>query len=157
MNYEQKYKEALSRAKVVNPGTKDYNIVTAIFPELKESEDELIRKELISFLEGLKDTTLASKFIDWVKKQHVPTSFYDIPKPKTEFNVGDLVVDCISSKFSNGRVVAEITHIDANRIWLDTNTWITSNRIKHFSSDDLNRLTSKDMLYVLTKLLNRTK
>lgn len=44
-NYEQKYKKALEIAKVVNPGTKDYNIVTTIFPELKESNDERIKKK----------------------------------------------------------------------------------------------------------------
>lgn len=58
MNYEQKYKEALSRAKIglqeCNLKDCDANVRRAVitlihnlFPELKESEDERIRKELI--------------------------------------------------------------------------------------------------------------
>ena len=39
-----------------------------IFPELKESEDERIRKELISFLQSY-DTLLTQKFIAWLEKQ----------------------------------------------------------------------------------------
>ena len=76
MNYEQKYKEALARARVVNPGTEDYNIVTAIFPELKESEDERISKEIIHYLD--REITLSNfggdiatfkRWIAWLEKQ----------------------------------------------------------------------------------------
>jgi hypothetical protein len=76
MNYEQRYKEALARARVVNPGTEDYNIVTAIFPELKESEDERIRKEIIHYLD--REITLSNfggdiatfkRWIAWLEKQ----------------------------------------------------------------------------------------
>lgn len=44
-----------------------------IFPELKESEDEKIRKELISFLQSY-DTLLTQKFIAWLEKQVNPYS-----------------------------------------------------------------------------------
>lgn len=80
MNYEQKYKEALARARVINPGTKDYNIVTTIFPELKESEDERIRKEIIHYLDT--EITLSNfsgyvatfkEWIAWLEKQYTPT------------------------------------------------------------------------------------
>ena len=49
MNYEEKYKEALEFIKSIYPTTSG-NIKEDIehyFPELKESEDEKIRKELI--------------------------------------------------------------------------------------------------------------
>lgn len=54
MNYEKRYNEALSRAKYYyNKGkTVEFAnyIVSDIFPELKESEDDKIRKDLINFL-----------------------------------------------------------------------------------------------------------
>ena len=73
-DYKQKYEEALARARVVNPGTKDYNIVTTIFPELKKSEDELIREELIHFLETCQDSRFIGnrkqeEWINWLEKQ----------------------------------------------------------------------------------------
>ena len=82
MTIEQKakaYDDAISRAKVVNKGTLDYNIVAEIFPELKESEDERIRAEIISALEMNVDTILSVLFpgahytvkeaIAWLEKQ----------------------------------------------------------------------------------------
>lgn len=49
MNYEKKYKEALERARYYH--SKDYMLINSaienIFPELRKSEDERIRKELI--------------------------------------------------------------------------------------------------------------
>ena len=54
MDYEKKYKEALERAKYYREGIPDRklengeNILDYIFPELKESEDERIRKALIN-------------------------------------------------------------------------------------------------------------
>ena len=53
MDYEKAYKEALKRAKqvkhdVINIGCKmDPDMLDIIFPELAESEDERIRKELL--------------------------------------------------------------------------------------------------------------
>ncbi|MDD6017166.1 MAG: hypothetical protein PUC18_12990 [Prevotellaceae bacterium] len=65
MDYEQKYKESLERAKEQLEGAKvfDYDneqiahdirtTVYSIFPELKKLEDEKIRKELIDAIQGL--------------------------------------------------------------------------------------------------------
>ena len=53
MNYEKKYKEALERAKnyySTTDSVADTELIELIFPELKESEDERIRKEIIAFL-----------------------------------------------------------------------------------------------------------
>lgn len=52
MNYEKKYKEALEKARQFSehPLQEDSSsIVEYIFPELKESEDERIRKELLEY------------------------------------------------------------------------------------------------------------
>lgn len=43
MDYKQKYEEALERAKVINPGTADYEVAVKIFPELKKSKDDIMR------------------------------------------------------------------------------------------------------------------
>lgn len=65
MNYEKKYKEALERAKEIIQDYKKRNLVDilfyakedleGIFPELKESEDEKIRKVLIDYFNRYKE------------------------------------------------------------------------------------------------------
>ena len=79
MNYEEKYKEALERAsklRVQNPFDTVGQMVEHIFPELKESEDERIRKGLIKavsfMLKGgvLKDTDVTrEEALAWLEKQ----------------------------------------------------------------------------------------
>ena len=74
MNYEKKYKEALSRARQFSehPLQEDSDsIVEYIFPELAKSEDEKIRKALIRFhkstidIDGIKGADV----IAWLEKQ----------------------------------------------------------------------------------------
>lgn len=75
MNYEQKYKEALEQARqaVLNiPDEALLKWLQAIFPELKESEDERIRKELLSFVQRLidchdkPDAERDEQYISWI-------------------------------------------------------------------------------------------
>lgn len=78
MDYEKAYKEALERAKVINPGTANYNIVTCIFPELKESKDEkminFISQELVCLRatdeKGSDRYNELTKAIAWLEKQN---------------------------------------------------------------------------------------
>ena len=74
MNYEKKYKEALEKARQFSerPLQEDSSgIVEYIFPELKESEDEKIRKALIRFhrstinIDGIN----GEKIVAWLEKQ----------------------------------------------------------------------------------------
>ena len=51
-NYKEKYEQALERAKVINPGTADYEVAVKIFPELMKNEDEKIRKDIIKVFTG---------------------------------------------------------------------------------------------------------
>lgn len=75
MDYEKKYKEALEIAKsFMNPNrlgaTKEE--LVQMFPELKESEDEKIRKELIRFVKGyFPDETSEQRkaYLAWLEKQ----------------------------------------------------------------------------------------
>lgn len=85
MDYEKKYKEAIERAKAIYyQGSYKPDIAATIaktlqniFPELAESEDERIRKELIDFLEyyrlnnvlDSKTISLLTGSVAWLEKQ----------------------------------------------------------------------------------------
>lgn len=75
INWEKKYNEALERARAlreeaiekeyVNDYVKDYE---AIFPELAESEDERIRKEMVDFVNHYRhNTDLTTEQAKWCK------------------------------------------------------------------------------------------
>ena len=79
MNYEQKYKDALERAKTLYENANDMILkkwVEQVFPELQENEDERIRKELIEHIKAncASGFILFQKFspddvIAWLEKQ----------------------------------------------------------------------------------------
>ena len=86
MDFEQKYKEALERAKRLHgepTGGTERIVCEQIFPELKESEDERIREELIEHIKANKsadyvlfkrfsiytsDKKKCDQFIAWLEK-----------------------------------------------------------------------------------------
>lgn len=83
-NYEEKYKQALERARKLATdlpnGRNDrlYHVddLEYIFSELAESEDDRIRKDIISFVEqaidagyGIIDKERKNKWIAWLEKQ----------------------------------------------------------------------------------------
>lgn len=74
VNYEQSYNEALERARKVHSTEIDANktLTEYIFPELKDNDDDRIRKELIAFIENHDRIGCDydyDKWIDWLKKQ----------------------------------------------------------------------------------------
>lgn len=77
MDYEKKYKEAIIKAKsLYGQPLIDNTLLKTIFPELAESEDEKIRKELIEHIKANQETpfVLFQKFspenvIAWLEKQ----------------------------------------------------------------------------------------
>lgn len=73
MDYKEKYEQALERAKVINPGTADYEVAVKIFPELKKSEDEEIWYYLIEFVKINDGVNIppyyAKKALAWLEKQ----------------------------------------------------------------------------------------
>ena len=77
MDYEKKYKDALERARYYHCDGVKQEIIDAleyVFPELKESEDEKIRKAIIEFFE-LQDENTTYSFVSrndilaWLEKQ----------------------------------------------------------------------------------------
>ena len=83
MTQEEKakaYDEALERAKKLKEGFDGYNanvaIIEQIFPELRESEDERIRKWIVNLLHELHYNQtaqpMALKAIEWLEKQKEP-------------------------------------------------------------------------------------
>ena len=80
MNYEQKYNEALERAREVytyySDDTEQLRKLESIFPELVEDDDEKIRNEIIHFLESSvnqmtlqQNADFANRWLPWLEKQ----------------------------------------------------------------------------------------
>ena len=77
MDYEKKYKEALGRAKKLYEQGTITESLGYVFPELKESKDERIRKAIyiyLDWLDGRKDYApkgiyTIKDMIAWLEKQ----------------------------------------------------------------------------------------
>ena len=93
MDYEKAYKEALEIAKKLYEQGTITEILSNVFPELAESEDERMRKELIKETKSsevrLFETVTNEKFIAWLEKQGKHRSCDSI---ELKFKVGDWVV-----------------------------------------------------------------
>ena len=78
MNYEEKYKDALDNFKKIKASNKDnkelVDFIEYKYPELKESEDERIRKDIIAYMRYERKSTeeeIENRFIPWLEKQGV--------------------------------------------------------------------------------------
>lgn len=73
MDYEKAYKEALERAKGLIDFCSDSELKTLenVFPELRESDDEGIRKELMELVSSCADGEFPhkSEWLAWLEKQ----------------------------------------------------------------------------------------
>ena len=92
MDYEKKYKdlvEAVKKLQGANPSDEGIQKwVEDNVPELKESEDEKIRKELINYLYDVHDDDEErAKWIPWLEKQGEQKSV----EFKPSFRVGDMI------------------------------------------------------------------
>ena len=76
MDYEKLYKRALERAKaiikVADNQDEAIGFANTIFPELKESEDEKIRDEIVLYIGAKDDISLDThnKWLSWLEKQN---------------------------------------------------------------------------------------
>lgn len=99
MDYEQKYKEALERARslhkdaLINANSARAKHCELIFPELKESDGERIRKQIISFLKEFEHDHYRcldfSSWIAWLERQGEQKP---VDKVEPKFKVGDWIV-----------------------------------------------------------------
>ena len=68
--YEKKYIEALKRAKKLYEQGTITESLSYVFPELKESEDEKTRKEIIQFVRmEVEDEIVGNKWLAWLEQQ----------------------------------------------------------------------------------------
>ena len=95
-DYEKKYKEALERAKNYHDNNFSFGttkLTEAIFPELHESEDEKIRKAVVSLVYEMKGTYQSfakvelDKMVAWLEKQKEQKPILEV----FGFKVGDAV------------------------------------------------------------------
>ena len=102
--YEKKYQEALERAKdILSYKEVCKEDIEYLFPELKESEDEKIRKSLIHYLQGLGEFDYPDKktyydWLAWLEKQGKNSTH----KTKLRFRIDDFII----SDYCIGKVVA---------------------------------------------------
>lgn len=94
MDYEKLYKEALERAKIAYKDEDRHLKATLerIFPVLKESEDEMIRKGLIEHLKELKEQSVEGSHLK--RPEHYDAWIAWLEKHKKvdqKFNIGDTV------------------------------------------------------------------
>lgn len=96
---DNRYEEALEKAKELYLKSKDTtarNVLEKIFPQLKESSDEKIRKNCIHFLELQKShhasTVEIEECIAWLEKQEKHLKNYDeAEKEKDDFVSGNFI------------------------------------------------------------------
>ena len=118
MDYEKKYKEALERAKSLIGDTiieeSGQHIAEVIFPELKESENEKIRKAIhiyLDWLDGRKDCQPKGDYtikdmIAWLERQGEQKPILNVPTREVILSIWDLGNEwkeltngCISTKY----------------------------------------------------------
>ena len=125
--YEKKYKEAINKAEEIIRYYKERNRDEAaiedlkeIFPELKESEDEKIRKELIDFVKSrLAGFPECKRFTNWLEKQGEQ-------KPILDFKAKDWYVSKVDGKIHN------IYHsVDKVEPKFKVGDWLVNNERKH--------------------------
>lgn len=97
MNYEQKYKNALERARDLmtnqNPPAFDKHLIELVFPELAENDDEKIKREIVAYineLADLKNEKIPTKWLDWLEKQGEKKHIINVPPRDVILSIWDL-------------------------------------------------------------------
>lgn len=126
MDYEQKYKEALERMKSWARGehpecfTEAQKAAEFVFPELTESEDERMRKELLDYLhtrqvvEGLTDTKVKMDWVTWLEKQKAKEDLDRMAPIYEDKESFESDIDTINPKFKVGDVMRTLQEADGN-------------------------------------------
>lgn len=102
-----------------------------IISDLKE-----MYRERISWLKSIKDR-IGSGLICTVKDEESDDEQEPTDNTKSDFNVGDWVVQRDGDCFVSGNTFAQITNIDDEGLcWLDCRTWITGREIRLWTIHD---------------------
>ena len=150
MSQEDKLKEAKRLYETANSDQR--YVLESLFPELKESEDERTRKEIIRFIQmEVEDKTVGNKWLAWLEKQGEQKSqdksalepikeekVDNATKVESNFKVGDWVVRTNGESFCNGSKYAQIQAIALNggMCYLDTGSWLYPSKIRLWSIED---------------------
>ena len=137
MNYEKAYKEALERAKRLE--TAEYRGIVEYIFELKESEDEKIRKALIRLFQAESTESFGEftnkQFIAWLEKQcEEKTVAVDI----------DQMVDDFSRQEIKGYGIPSMIEVDAYRKGISDVIALHNKRFKCSTNDNCSKLLNKD-------------
>ena len=117
----RRYDEAIKRAKelleIGVKDTRDKRVVLSFFPELKESEDEKMRKSIIYALRngGFYDNDKTDEAIAWLEKQGEQKP---VDKVEPKFKIGDWIV---YNRTDHSREVMQIYDIRDNRYYFNDN------------------------------------
>lgn len=130
--YEEKYKKALEKARELMD--KGYDVLMPeIFPELNESEDEKIKREIVAYineLADLKNEKIPTRWLDWLEKQGEQTQFdYE------HANITQKDFAPIEPKMLNAdKVIEWLRQHICTACWDDPDK-VISKRIKNFKKD----------------------
>ena len=144
MNYESKYKEALSFLKDLKPHMSDYCIekLEGCFPELKESEDERIKKMLIRIFkkadmggEIFGECITYKQVIAWLEKQGKQKHDWS----KEDENMREAVIDVLVNNTMSGS--------EGDKVYSEEIDWLKSIKPNHWKP-------SKEQMEALNALNN---
>lgn len=140
----QRYDKALEKAKNYHSPETECNIRIAmenLFPELAESEDEKIRKEMIEILKNeaheFPSSVIANKSISWIawlekKGEQKSAEWSDEDNEHIKSIIS--TIECSKAQFPNSPAVLEAYNSDL--IWLKSlrpqSTWKLSNELPHW-------------------------
>lgn len=112
---DYKNKEALEIVKqMVTDGQLAQDVAERYFPELKESEDDRIRKNLIDYLKEFVPFDDTGTYIAWLERQGELKPQIKLVFPK--FRVGDVIQHVPLEKWDTTK---KITHIDETGYYFD--------------------------------------
>ena len=143
MSQEDKLEEAKRLYETANADQR--YILERLFPELKESEDERTRKEIVRFIRmEVEDEIVGNKWLAWLEKQGKSATEaiklnYTVDNNEmveSMFKAGDWVVRTDGENFCNGSKYAQITKIDNWKYWLDSDSWVKAMDIRLWSIED---------------------
>lgn len=152
MDYKKEYIEALERARQVHATNVDENKKSTeyIFPELKESNDEKIRKWLLNFVQGLPDEGLDFHFYNlnkeqvlaWLEKQGEQKPATNI-EPK--FEPGDWVVCEVTGSVYQIKNVSKTSN-NRYRYDLANGDYIVGDEVNHYHRWTIEEAKTGDVL-----------